>query len=278
MGKAETCKGKEEDMPLISVIMGVHNSKEDMLRKSVASVLSQTERDFELLICDDGSDNKTKILLKEISATDDRIKIIALPENKGLAEALNTCLDKACGKYIVRQDDDDYSDTERFEKQIEFMENNPDIAFIGTDCNLFDSTGKVYGERKMPKTIDKKSFLYNSPFIHGSMMFRKEVFDDNRYRTVGKLRRYEDYDLFMTLTAKGYSSANMPEKLYNFYFEPAERRISFKARVDEYKVRMEGFKKLGLMPKGFFYALKPLVLGLIPHSLFIKLKAKHGGM
>lgn len=265
-------------MPLISVIMGVYNSNEDMLKKAVASVLSQTVSDFELIICDDGSGDKTKKLLKEVADTDSRIKVVTLHENRGLAQALNACLDAAGGEFIARQDDDDYSDSTRFEKQIKYLENNPDVDFIGTDCNLFDATGKIYGERIMPQKIDKTSFLYNSPFIHGSMMFRKEVFSDNRYRSVGKLRRCEDYDLFMTLTAKGYRSANMSEKLYSFYFEPKARKISFRARKDEFNVRMEGFKKLGLMPKGFFYALKPLVLGLIPHSIFIKLKARHGGL
>ena len=265
-------------MPLISVIMGVHNSRPDLFSKAVASVLSQTEKDFEFLICDDGSDEKTKQILKETALSDNRIKLITLSENKGLANALNVCLDEAEGQFIARQDDDDYSHITRFEKQIAFMKENPEIDFIGTDCELFDNSMTVYGERIMPKTIDKNSFLYNSPFIHGSMMFRKEVFSDERYRTVGKMRRYEDYDLFMTLTAKGFKSANMEEKLYSFYFEPTARKISFAMRKDEYKVRMEGFKKLGLMPKGFFYALKPLVLGLIPHKLFLKLKKKHGGM
>lgn len=265
-------------MPLISVIMGVYNSNEEMLKKAVESVISQTEKDFELIICDDGSDEKTKKLLKDISATDNRIKILTLPQNKGLAEALNACLDAADGEFIARQDDDDYSDSTRFEKQIKYLENNPDVDFIGTDCNLFDATGKIYGERIMPQKIDKTSFLYNSPFIHGSMMFRKEVFSDNRYRTLGKMKKYEDYDLFMTLTAKGYKSANMNEKLYSFYFEPSARKIGFNMRRDEFRVRMEGFKKLGLMPKGFFYALKPLILALIPHKLFLKLKEKHGGM
>ena len=265
-------------MPLISVIMGVHNSRPDLFQKAVNSILSQTEKDFEFLICDDGSDDKTKQMLKETALTDSRIKIITLPRNEGLAVALNKCLDIAKGRFIARQDDDDYSNISRFEKQIEFLNENADIDFIGTACELFDSTMTVYGERVMPKSIDKKSFLYNSPFIHGSMMFRKEVFSDNRYRTIGKMKRYEDYDLFMTLTAKGYRSANMEDKLYSFYFEPTARKISFAMRKDEYKVRMEGFKKLGLMPKGFFYALKPLILGLIPHKLFLTLKKKHGGM
>lgn len=265
-------------MPLISVIMGVYNSNEEMLKKAVESVISQTEKNFEFLICDDGSDEKAKKLLKDISATDNRIKIITLPENKGLAVALNACLDAAVGEFIARQDDDDYSHPERFARQIKYLYDNPDVDFIGTACELFDSSGKVYGERIMNEKIDKNSFLFNSPFIHGSMIFRKKVFSDNRYRTIGTLKRYEDYDLFMTLTAKGYRSANMSEKLYSFYFEPKARKISFRARKDEFNVRMEGFKKLGLMPKGFFYALKPLVLGLIPHSIFIKLKARHGGL
>ena len=130
----------------------------------------------------------------------------------------------------------------------------------------------------MPKTVDKRSFLFNSPFIHGSMMFRREVFDKERYRTLGKNRKYEDYDLFMRLCADGFKSANLPEKLYRFHYDRSTRCVSFSMRCDEFKVRTEGFKRLGLMPVGFFYALKPILLGFIPRKAMIKLKEKTTGV
>ena len=132
--------------------------------------------------------------------------------------------------------------------------------------------------RIMPETGDKRSFLFNSPFIHGSMMFRREVFDKERYRTLGKNRKYEDYDLFMRLCADGFKSANLPEKLYRFHYDRSTRRVSFSMRCDEFKVRTEGFKRLGLMPVGFLYALKPILLGFIPRKAMIKLKEKTTGV
>lgn len=120
------------------------------------------------------------------SIKDSRVKLISFKENKGLAAALNACIDVASGKYIARQDDDDISLPERFEKQTRYLENHSDTYFIGTDCELYSLGEGVYGERIMPETVDKRSFLFNSPFIHGSMMFRREVFDKERYRTLGK--------------------------------------------------------------------------------------------
>lgn len=107
------------------------------------------------------------------------MKLISFKENKGLAAALNACIDVASGKYIARQDDDDISLPERFEKQTEYLENHGDTYFIGTDCELYSLGEGVYGERIMPETVDKRSFLFNSPFIHGSMMFRREVLIKN---------------------------------------------------------------------------------------------------
>lgn len=276
MGKAQTAQGEKKIMPLISVIMGVHNSSRDKLMKAVQSVLSQSVKDIELIICNDGSDNGTGKTLESI--TDSRVKIITFSENKGLAAALNACIDTAQGKYIARQDDDDISLPGRFEKQTAYLESHTEIDFIGSDCELYSDNSGVYGERIMPKTIDKKSFLFNSPFIHGSMMFRREVFDNERYRTLGRNRKYEDYDLFMRLCADGYKSANLGEKLYRFHYDKKTRRVSFSMRCDEYKVRKEGFKRLGLMPQGFIYAVKPIMLGLIPRKATIKLKEKTTGV
>ena len=259
-------------MPLISVIMGVYNSDPGKLTAAVNSVLNQSVGDIELIIYNDGSDNVTGKILKGF--TDRRVKIISSTENKGLATALNACIDVAEGKYIARQDDDDISLEGRFEKQVKYLEEHKDIDFIGTACELYSDSEGVYGERIMPENIDRESFLFNSPFIHGSMMFRREVFRCHRYRTLGKNRKYEDYDLFMRLCADGYKSANLTDKLYCFYYDKALRAVSFSMRCDEYKVRMECFRMLGLMPKGIVYALKPIMLGFIPRRATMKIKEK----
>lgn len=261
---------------MISVIMGVFNSKPEMLKKAVQSVLSQTEQDIELIICDDGSDTATKDLLCNISHADSRIKVITHSENKGLAAALNTCLDNASGEYIARQDDDDYSYPDRLRQEREFLEANPGIDFCGCSCDLFDSDGNIYSKRDMPCEVTAESFLFNSPFIHGSMMFKKQVFNNHRYAAQGKNRKYEDYELFMRLYADGFTGANLSERLYAFYFDKHQRRISYSMRWDEFKVRLSGFKRLGLYPKGIFYAIKPLILGLIPHRLFNRIKQIFG--
>ena len=115
MGKAKTAQGEKKTMPLISVIMGVHNSNPDMLLSAVRSVLSQSVSDIELIICDDGSENDIEKTLGSIK--DSRVKLISFKENKGLAAALNACIDVASGKYIARQDDDDISLPGRFENR-----------------------------------------------------------------------------------------------------------------------------------------------------------------
>lgn len=259
-------------MPLISVIMGVYNSDPAKLTAAVDSVLNQSVRDIEFIIYNDGSNNETDRILS--SFTDSRVRLIGSGENKGLAAALNACIDAAKGKYIARQDDDDISLDGRFEKQVKYLEEHKDIDFIGTACELYSDSEGVYGERIMPENIDRRSFLFNSPFIHGSMMFRRKVFDKHRYRSLGKNRKYEDYDLFMRLCADGYKSGNLSEKLYRFYYDKKTRAVSFSMRRDEYAVRMNGFKRLGLMPKGFIYALKPVILGIVPRRAAMKIKEK----
>ena len=211
-------------MPLISVIMGVYNSDPEKLKAAVESVLTQSVSDIELIICNDGSDNGTDKVLEGIP--DNRLKIITFTENRGLAMALNACIEAATGKYIARQDDDDLSLDGRFEKESDYLEKNPDIAFVGTACELYSETDGVYGEWIMPESIDKNSFLFNSPFIHGSVMFRSMVLKRHKYRKLGNNYKYEDYDLFMRLCSYGYKSANLREKLYRFHYDKATRGVS----------------------------------------------------
>lgn len=254
--------------PEVSVIMGVYNCpSKDMFVQSINSVLNQTYRNFEFIICDDGSTNDTLKWLYEKANEDDRIIVIERKQNKGLADALNECLRYAKGKLIARQDIDDYSAHTRFQIQVDFLNKHKNIAFVGTDCFLYDKNG-IYCEKYMPKYPSKNSFLFNSPFIHGTVMFRREVFQKcGNYSLVGKCLKYEDYDFFMRAYAKGFQGANIHQLLYTFYSEEKKNLVSAQMRLDEFRVRKKGFKNLGLLPKGYAYVLKPLALIFVPNKL-----------
>ena len=263
-------------MSNISVIMGVYNCpKKEMLIQAVESVLNQTYSDFEFLICDDGSTNNTFKWLEELSKLDTRIKLIKSEKNCGLAVALNKCLEKATGKYIARQDVDDYSMENRFKIQLDYLEKHKNISFVGSDCFLYDKNG-LFGERSMPSYPSKKDFLFNSPFIHGTTMFRREVFDnDEGYRLIGMCNKYEDYEFFMRLYSRNLIGANINQLLYTFYSEERKNKVPLKMRIDEFFVRKKGFRIMRLPVKErVVYSIKPLFLLLVPNKFLNILKER----
>lgn len=260
------------------MIMGVYNCpSKEMLTRAIDSVLNQSFEDFEFLICDDGSTNDTLKWTKEKAEEDSRITVLENKENKGLAEALNKCLEKASGKLIARQDIDDYSMQDRFQTQVDFLNENKEISFVGSACYLYyiDENGKteINGEWHRPELPTKEDFLYNSPFVHGTLMFRREVFEKcGGYRLIGRCRKYEDYDFFMRAYAKGFQGANIDRLLYTYYSDEKKSQVPARMRLDEYKVRKEGFRELGLMPKGIPYLMKPILLIFVPGSLQSRFK------
>lgn len=262
-------------MPKVSVIMGVYNCKDfALLDKSVDSVLDQTFQDFEFLICDDGSTNGTLNRLKEIEKKNDRIRVLSYGQNRGLAHALNTCLSEASGEYIARQDDDDISKPERLEKQVDFMDKNPEFTIVGTCADVYDDNG-IWGQYSVPEEPQKEDFLWNSPFMHPTMMMRKEeLLFGGGYREIKETRRCEDYDLFMNLYAKGYKGYNIQEKLYHYRIvrDEKNKHRPMKYRVDEMIVRFQGYKNMGILLKGIPYVFKPVIIGVIPQRVLRKIK------
>lgn len=261
--------------PVLSVVMGVYNCPtEEMLMTAVNSVLEQTFTDFEFIICDDGSDNDTYLWLEKAASLDDRIILIRNRKNMSLAYSLNRCIEAARGKYIARQDVDDYSSPERFSVQVAYLDSHPDMYMVGSDCMLYDESG-VYGKRHMPHHPKKLDFLFNSPFVHGTVIMRREVFEKaGFYRPCGYTRKYEDYDLFMRIYKLEMKGANINTPLYSFHSDK-KRRVSRLMRIDETVVRYNGFKSLGLLPKGFIYVLKPVFMITIPNRIINSLKRSY---
>lgn len=258
-------------MPTVSIIMGVFNCKRpDLLSKSIWSIINQSYTDWEFIICNDGStDGKTLEFLKGYEKLDRRIKVLSYEKNQGLAFALNTCLKEARGKYVARQDDDDESKPERLERLVEFAEIHPEYTIIGSIAHVTDDRG-VWGEYPLEEKPSKKSFYWNSPFAHPTVLMRKDALDAiGGYRVSKETNRHEDYDLFMRMYANGYIGYNIQEKLYKYRIVNGDKKYRpMKDRINEAVIRYKGFEQLGILSLGIPYVIKPIFVGLIPQKLF----------
>src|SRR5690625_1613346 len=118
-------------MPTVSVIMGVYNS-EKTIERCINSILEQSYKKWELIICDDGSSDSTYEIVKSFTDRFSNIVLIKNNTNKGLAYSLNRCLDVARGEYIARMDADDIAISNRFQKQVDFLNANPEYDVVGS--------------------------------------------------------------------------------------------------------------------------------------------------
>ncbi len=257
-------------MPRVSIIMGVYNCKNDeLLEKSIESIINQTFQDWEFLICNDGSTDNTLEKLNKLSERDKRIRILSYQNNKGLAGALNFCIDYSCGEYIARQDYDDFSIHTRIEEQVSFLDNHPEYAIVGTIADVYDDHG-IWGEYLIEEIPSERSFLWNSPFLHPSVVMRKDALNAaGNYRIAKETRKCEDYDLFMRMYSKGFKGYNIQEKLLQYRIViDNEKYRPMKYRIDEAKVRVIGYKQLGLLPGALPFVIKPVLIGLLPQRIF----------
>ncbi len=212
---------KKENLP-ISVIMPVYNG-EKFVSRAIKSILNQTFRNFEFIIIDDGSRDKTLKILKEFSKKDKRIKVLVNKNNKGIVKSLNKGLKIAKGNYIARMDSDDFSFPKRFELQHKFLEKHKDIYLLGTEAiNRILNGNRVYRRRvlKTSKKIEKALFNY-CPFTHSSIMFR----NTQEYLYREKMLFIEDYDFYTLMLTDGKKFANLSKPLVEYSLN--ENSITF---------------------------------------------------
>ena len=260
--------------PTISVIMGVYNCpSEQMLNVCISSVLSQSFSDFEFLICDDGSENQTYRWLLDASKKDSRIRLLRHSQNMGLAQTLNDLIHLAKGELLFRQDVDDQSAPGRFEELLIAWKRHPECGIISSNILLFDENG-FWGKMDYPEYPSRQDFLFCVPFMHGAVSMKKSaVLQAGGYSSEKLTRRTEDIDLFMRMYVRGTVGYTVQKPLY-YYLEDraAHQRRKYRYKVDEARVKFRGYRALGLMPKGILYAVKPLLVGLLPYSVLKKLK------
>lgn len=224
----------------ISVIMPVYNG-EKYLREAIDSVLNQTFRNFEFIIIDDGSSDSSAEIIN--SYNDPRIKYFK-KENSGIADSLNFGIDKSQGEFIARMDCDDICMPNRFERQIKFFEENPELVLVASWATEINSIGEETEEIKYPplkwKKIKRYGLLHN-PFIHPTTIFRKDLI-----KIVGnyslKFLHNEDYELWTRVIYK-YPCMNIDEKLikYRTHENSVTRKNNFSMRYYGLKVRILAF-------------------------------------
>jgi hypothetical protein len=204
--------------PLVSVVMVVCNV-EKFLVESIESILDQTFRDFEFIILDFGSSDRSKAIASSYAAKDSRIRFHEIP-HCGLAEARNAACFRAQGQYIAIQDADDVSLPNRLKWEVEFMESRPEVGFLGGAAEWVDAeTKSLWVDNVLTANHELQSALLTCcPFIHTSVLMRREAFVlVGGYRST--FPQAQDYDLWLRIS-EHFQCANLKQVVVKYRIHP----------------------------------------------------------
>lgn len=259
-------------MAKVSIIMGIYNVG-NVLKESIDSILSQTFTDWELIMCDDGSEDNTYDVAKSyVDKYPNKMILLKNKKNKGLEYSLNKCLSQASGDYIARQDGDDRSLNDRLSTEVEFLDNHPEYSLVGTNMLFFDENG-IWGNSNFGGEVTKEDFAFCSPFMHPTIVIRKSALTAvNGYKENTGLTRVEDYYLWLRLYMAGYKGFNLIDCLYEYRDDRnAFSKRTVKNRISLFKIMEYGVSSLGLPVKYKLAPFKQLALMLVPGRFYAAL-------
>lgn len=251
----------------ISVIMGIFNC-EDTIKSSIESIINQTYKNWEFIICDDGSTDKSYSIALEYSKKHSNITVIKNEINMGLNKTLNKCINYASGEIIARMDGDDISLSDRFEKQIWYFDKT-NYTIVSSSMIRFDEKGD-WGKTTLPEFPQKKDFTKGTPFCHAASMVKKDaLLSVGGYSESPFLIRVEDYHLWFKLYKNKYIGYNIQEPLYKMRDDrKALKRRTLKSRINEMYVMFIGYKMLRIPLIYYPFILKPLMIALLPNFVY----------
>jgi glycosyltransferase involved in cell wall biosynthesis len=198
--------------PLVSVVLPTYNCPK-YVASAIESVLSQSFRDFELLVIDDGSTDETPDVVNQY--VDPRVRVVT-QSNAGLATTLNRGIELAAGSFIARMDQDDWSFPHRLARQVEYLMARPDCALVGTWAEIWvegDRTDRLHSHPSGNEDLQFQ-LLLNNPFVHSSVMIRRAALDRvGGYATDKSRQPPEDYELWSRI-AREFEVGNIPERLH----------------------------------------------------------------
>ncbi len=244
----------------VSIISANYNNKEFLI-DYFESIVQSTVEPMELLFLDDAStDGSVEICEKYVRYP--FIKCIRNSKNEGLANSLNRLIELANGKYILRLDPDDFITADRIEKQVNFLNNNPEVDVVGSNAIYFNHQRKkeVFSTR-FPldsKEIHRQYKAGYHGLIHGSVMIRTNLMVKYRYHEIHVPA--EEYDLFSRMAKDGVRMVNMPDAL--LYYRLHDRNTKF------YKTRDSITKSIRLRRE---------IFGITTSLLAAELRIQHSG-
>lgn len=248
--------------PEISVVMPAYNA-EKYIARAIESVLNQTFSNFELIIVNDASTDKTLSIIKRYAMKDSRIRYKSNLKNKLIAHSLNTAIEMAKAPIIARMDGDDESTPERLATQFAILKKNKKIAVVGANLTVVDTKGIVVSKREYPKqSKDLKRLMFRySPFSHPVVMFRKSVFDEfHGYRT--DIFPCEDIDLWFKIGSKyDFASVEKPLLKYTLIPNSSSHKKLKKLELLTFRIRLNAVKNLHYRPSVYdiFYNIGQFV-------------------
>jgi glycosyltransferase involved in cell wall biosynthesis len=218
-----------DNPPKISVIMSVYNG-EKYIARALLSILAQSFSDFEVILIDDGSTDSTAEIVGRFR--DDRLKFIR-QENLGLTRTLNKALELSSGEWIARHDADDFSIWNRFATQVNFLDKNPDIKLLGSNCFLQPERHGIVNEVYCcPEKHDEiqDCIPFHNPFVHGSILIhRGNLMEHGGYNE--KYRYVQDYELWTRIITK-VEARNLRAPLYVRSTHPESTEV----KVDKHPI------------------------------------------
>jgi len=260
--------------PLVSVIIPVHNG-EKYIKESIDSCINQTYQYIEIIVVDDKSEDRTLEILKEYG---EKITVLPVEKQNGLGNVINIGIRKSQGKYIARMDADDFMYPTRIQKQVEYLESNPNCVAIGGQIDIIDENSNITGHREYAiedRDIKKNRFLFQ-PFAHPAVTLRKSpveemgLYPENMWKV-------EDVKFFLILSTKG--------EFHNLRDTVLKYRMTFKTEsqskmLDHFRktneIRNWAIKELNIKPTTREYIIWSMqkigvyILSIFPPTLFMK--------
>lgn len=248
-------------IPTVSVLMCEYNTPKDHLERAIESILSQTFKDFELIIVNDASKNNLEKITDKYQ--DKRIRIVNNKKNLGFVESLNIGLGVAKGKYIVRMDSDDITMKSRISKLYAYIENHPEYSVVGTRAVIF-SGSKNEGFLGKPGEKTKRSIMRGDIIIHASAIMKKQdIISVGGYRSY---KRAEDLALWCELLIMGYRLYAINDVLYKYRVDLQDyNKRKLRYRGGELKARINYYPKLGATPFDYLFIIKSILAGITPN-------------
>lgn len=233
--------------PRISCVLAVCNGQAH-LPESIRSIQTQTFHDWELIVVDDGSTDRTPQILDQVQHEDTRIRVHT-QSKQGLVAALNQGIMMARGEYIARMDADDISMPDRFAVQLEYLDDHHDIGICGSWIETFGAKTSEIVEYPRDDGAIRCQLLFAPSLAHPATMFRRSLIVDHHLFYDERAVHAEDYDLWVR-ASRHTRFANVPITLLRYRIHPQQVGHLFEAKMDEtaQAIRIAQLARLGITP------------------------------